>query len=157
MLLFVLAHSKLCDGIRRQTVVNKHKVSWRHLHQLFTASSLCPFSQGEEAAVQRWLPHVHAPTRGGGPQPGAQRAAPGHEPSPQSLLHLLLAQHLSHGGSAQRAQQHGGLRQVEESVFELLAHVSDDITAVGRVKERRQRAAGRLWFVPEKLKNTALI
>lgn len=73
---------------------------------------LCSVSQGEKAAVQRWLPHVPAPSRGNDPQSGSQRAVPGHEPAPQSLLHLLLTQHLSDEGSAQRAQQHGGLCQV---------------------------------------------
>lgn len=74
--------------------------------------SLCPYSQGEEAAVQRWLPHVLAPSRNDDPQRRAQGGVSGHEPPPQSLLHLLLTQHLSDEGSAQRAQQHGGLRQV---------------------------------------------
>lgn len=74
---------------------------------------LCSISQGEKAAVQRWLPHVPAPSRGNDPQSGSQRGVPGHEPAPQSLLHLLLTQHLSDEGSAQRAQQHGGLCQVK--------------------------------------------
>lgn len=74
--------------------------------------SSCTFSQAEEAAVQRRLHHVHAPSRGLDPQLRSQRCVPGHEPPPQPLLYLLLTQHLSHGGSAQRAQQHGGLCQV---------------------------------------------
>lgn len=79
--------------------------------------SLCSFSQGEEAIVQRWLPHVPAHTGGLGLQFRSQRGVPGHEPPPQPLLHFFLTQHLSHGGSAQRAQQHGGLCQVNSGLW----------------------------------------
>lgn len=94
---------------------HSHTLSWvsnRLPVHCCCAMSLSSFSQGEKATVQRWLPHVLAPPRHHGAQFRSQRGLPGHEPTPQPLLHLLLTQHLSHGGSDQRPQQHRGLRQV---------------------------------------------
>lgn len=70
---------------------------------------VCLFSQGEEAAVQRWLPHVPESPRCHDSESRPQGCVPGYEPAPQPLLHLLLSQHLPHGGSAQRPQQHRGV------------------------------------------------
>ena len=82
-----------------------------------SALFLCHFSQGEEAAVQRWLPDASASPRGYDYQSRTQGGVPGYVPAPQPLLHILLTQHLPHGGSAQRAQQHRGLCQVTNSSF----------------------------------------
>lgn len=74
----------------------------------------CPLfaSKGKETHDKRWLPDVPGPRGGIHLQPSPQTCVPGHEPAPQPLLHLILAQHVPDGRPTQRAQQHRGLHKV---------------------------------------------
>lgn len=85
---------------------------WHHI--LSVGFSVClPGSQEGQRHDQGWVPDVPAVRRGEHIQPFPQESLPGHDPTSQPLLGVILTQHLSHGRPDHRAKQHRGLYQVK--------------------------------------------